>query len=405
MISRTHSTPVFATLRSHRAVWWLFVATALVMSSLSVALAGPREQAERIHNRLAGVPPTDAVLTLMANDIQTGGASGPITAANRAMQDPHFYTVTLKNWAAPWTNRDQSVFVPLNDYITLVMGMVRDSVPFNQILQANMLYYGSKVGSAPSATSNQHYVDLEEDMRDPGFNPMTDLAQTTQSSAYGTMDTATAGAMTTRAAAEAFFIAGTNRAMFRFTLINHLCMDMEQVHDTSIIPDRIRQDVSRSPGGDSRVFLNNCIGCHAGMDPLAQAFAYYNYNETTGRLEYTAGAVQPKYFNNNATFGDGFITPDDSWNNHWRQGQNALIGWSSAQPAGSGNGAKSLGQELANTHAFAQCQVTKVFKAVCLRAPGDQADRDQVDAMTSSFTSGYDLKPVFAQSAKYCMGN
>jgi len=404
MISRMHSTPALTLFNSDRAVWWLFVATTLVMSSVSVALAGPREQAERIHNRLAGVPPTDAVLTQMASDIQNGGASGAIVAANRAMDDPHFYTVTLKNWAAPWTNRDQSVFVPLNDYITLVMGMVRDNVPFNQILTGDILYYGNKVSTAPSATSNQHYVDLEQAMRQPNFNPMADLSSTTQSGTYGIPSAATAGAITTRAAAEAFFVAGTNRAMFRFTLINHLCEDMEQVHDTSIIPDRIRQDVSRSPGGDSRVFLNNCIGCHAGMDPLAQAFAYYDYNETTTRIEYTPGVVQPKYFNNKETFADGFITPDDSWNNHWRQGQNSLIGWSSGLP-GSGNGAKSLGQELASTHAFAQCQVTKVFKAVCLRAPGDQADRDAVDAMTSSFTNGYDLKPVFAESAKYCMGN
>jgi hypothetical protein len=91
-------------------------------------------------------------------------------------------------------------------------------------------------------------------------------------------------------------------------------------------------------------------------------------------------------------------------NNHWRQGQNAALGWSSGLP-GSGNGAKSLGQELAGTHAFAQCQVTKVFKAVCLRAPGDAADRAKVDSMTSSFSNGYDLMPVFAESAKYCMGN
>jgi hypothetical protein len=91
------------------------------------------------------------------------------------------------------------------------------------------------------------------------------------------MHNATAGVMTTRAAARAFFIDGTNRAMFRFTMLNHFCNDMEQVLDTTRSPDRIRQDVSRSPGGDSRVFLNNCVGCHSGMDPLAQAFAYYDY--------------------------------------------------------------------------------------------------------------------------------
>ena len=68
--------------------------------------------------------------------------------------------------------------------------------------------------------------------------------------------------------------------MFRFTLLNHLCRDMEQMHDTTRPPDRIRQDVTRSPGGDSSVFLNNCIGCHSGMDPMAQAFAYYDFDET-----------------------------------------------------------------------------------------------------------------------------
>src|SRR5262252_1096127 len=120
MNSRVHSMPAFA---SHRAVWWTFVAATLIVSCVQVALAGPREQAERIFNRLAGVPPTDAVITNMANAIQSDPSNGPIAAANIAMKDPHFYTVTIKNWVAPWTNRDQNAFVPLNDYITLVMGM------------------------------------------------------------------------------------------------------------------------------------------------------------------------------------------------------------------------------------------------------------------------------------------
>jgi hypothetical protein len=30
------------------------------------------------------------------------------------------------------------------------------------------------------------------------------------------------------------------------------------------------------------VFLNNCIACHSGMDPMAQAFAYYDFDETAG---------------------------------------------------------------------------------------------------------------------------
>jgi hypothetical protein len=210
--------------------------------------------------------------------------------------------------------------------------------------------------------------------------------------------------MTTRAAAEAFFVAGTNRAMFRFTLLNHMCNDLEQVHDVTLPPDRIRQDVSRSPGGDSRLFLNNCIGCHTGMDPMAQAFAYYNFNPETGSIEYTPGQVQPKYFNNDSNFPFGYVTPDDGWDNYWRSGQNRFLGWSPGLP-GSGNGAKSLGEELANSAAFASCQVKKVFKAVCLRPPENVADRAQVDQMVTSFTSsGYLMKQTFADAAVYCMG-
>jgi hypothetical protein len=370
----------------------------------SVAEAGPveRDQAYRMHNRLAGVPPSEAVLTSMEADLVAGD---PLAAARTAMNDPHFYTVTLKNFAAPWTNRDQSVFVPLNDYTALVIGMVKDHVPFNEILTADLLYMQAGQGQ-PQPNSNAHYDTLEQAMLQPSFDPQTQLVATTQSAAYGTPTQAAAGAITTRAASEAFFIAGTNRAMFRFTLMNHMCTDLEGVHDTTIVPDRIRQDVSRSPGADSRVFMNSCIGCHAGMDPMAQAFAYYDYDEALGRMIYTQGNVASKYFNNNTTFEDGFITPNDSWDNYWRVGQNAVLGWDQNLP-GSGVGAKSLGQELAATDAFAQCQVTKVFRNVCLRDPVDANDRSEVATMTNAFknVNGYDLSEVFAASAAYCMGN
>ena len=56
--------------------------------------------------------------------------------------------------------------------------------------------------------------------------------------------------------------------------------------------------------------------------------------------------------------------------------------------------------------AFAQCQVEKVFRAVCLREPGNAADRQQVSDIKGRFrTTGYRLKQVFADAAIYCMGN
>ncbi|MDH4165360.1 MAG: hypothetical protein OEY13_13005 [Gammaproteobacteria bacterium] len=353
-----------------------------------------------MHDRLAGVPPTEAVLASMANDIAAGRTT---EAADTAMQHRAFYDVTLKNFATPWTNRDQTVFAPLNDYVATVIGMVRDDVAFDRVLYDDILYVGRSGLGVPgySPSGNDHYEALEAQ----GVSLKDNLVATTQSAANGIPAEATAGVLTSRAAAQAFFVAGTNRAMFRFTLMNHLCTDLEQVQDPTRPPDRIRQDVSRSPGGDSRLFLNNCIACHSGMDPMAQAFAYYDYDETAGRMLYTAGVVRPKYFNNKDTFPPGFSTPDDNWDNYWRKGRNSLLGWDSSLP-GKGTGAKSLGRELAHSDAFASCQVQKVFKNVCFRAPSDAQDRAQVQAMTASFRSnGYRLKRVFAEAATYCMGD
>ncbi len=377
-----------------------FLALVWTVGSLTPAFAGPREQANRIHDRLAGVPPSTTVLAAMQADIVAGRA---LDAAFTAMEASEFYSVTLKNFAAPWTNREFSVFVPLNDYTATVIGMVRDDVPFNTLLSADLVYIGrAGLGLTPyQMTSNAHYVEME----DQGMDLKDVLQATAQSAVTSLPQSGTAGIMTTRGAAEAFFIAGTNRAMFRFTLLNHLCHDLEEIKDITRVPDRIRQDVSRSPGGDSRIFLNNCIGCHSGQDPLAQAFAYYDWDETAGTIVYTPGQVSPKYFNNDDVFPYGFVTPDDSWENYWREGQNALLGWDPGRP-GSGNGAKAMGEELANSDAFAECQVTKVFRNVCLRDPVDGTDRSQIAAMVTSFRgTNHSLKQVFAESAVYCSGD
>jgi len=299
------------------------------------------------------------------------------------------------------------VFAPLNDYAATVIGMVRDNVPFNTALSADILYTVNASGlPAPSNASNAHYATAEAN----GVDLSTALTQTTQSGTYGTPTGATAGLITTYAAEAAFFINGTNRAMFRFTMINHFCNDMPTLEDTTRPTDRIRQDVARSPGGDSRVYLNTCVGCHSGMDPMAQAFAYYNFNGTlgavmnTGTMQYTAGQVQPKYLINATNFPYGFVTPDDSWSNRWRTGINASLGWSTSLP-GSGAGAKSLGTELESAQAFAACQVTKAFQAVCFRAPVSSTDMTTVANITSSFQSGgYKLRQVFQQVAAACPG-
>jgi hypothetical protein len=392
--------------------------TAACMGALALLSTGANaqpptaDQAVRMYNRIAGIPPTAAELSAML------AAATPQAAAEIATNDPKFYNDTIRNMAAPWTNRDQSVFVPLNDYTATVIGMVRDNVPFNTVLSADILYVGDGTSNegAYSPDNNNMYINLDADNVDLSAH----LKKTTQSSLTGIPASAVAGVMTTRGAASAFFVNGTNRAMFRFTMINHLCNDLPTVMDTTRPPDRIRQDVTRSPGGVSTLFLTNCIGCHSGMDPMAQAFAYYNFSYPAseigatawpvGQLVYTAGQTQPKYHINNTNFPQGFNTPDDSWNNRWRTGPNANLGWSAS--GGSGQGAQSLGVELESSAAFASCQVTRVFKTVCYRAPATSSlespsgDAQQIQTMISSFqTNGYSLRQVFIDAAVYCKGN
>ena len=366
------------------------------------AQAGPREQAKRLHDRLVGVSPDaatlDAMETLIAND-------QAVDAAMLAMQHPAFYTTSVKNFATPWTNVEGDVFGDLNDYSATVVGMVRDDVPFDQVLSADLVYVGAPgvVSSGYSQTDNQHYQELERqlvDLSDPAL-----LVGVPQSTLPGSMLTAadTAGVVTTRAAGEAYFSAGTNRRMLRFTAVNFLCRDLEELRDITLPVDRIRRDVSRSPGGDSTLFHNGCSGCHTGMDALAGAYAYFEWDTDQERVVYTPGVVQGKFAINSNVFPFGSITQDDRWDNYWREGANAGLDWRG--PNSGGYGPKSLGEEVAATRAFSECQVRKVFEHVCFRPPGSDADVAEIERVADVFeASNYSLKRVFAEVGAFCMG-
>lgn len=399
-----------------------YVISSIVLFVLFLALPEPtfadtRTQAKRMHDRLTGVEPSPAVLNSMQALISTGN---DIDAAYIAMDNKHFYNATLVNFITPWTNEARAVFPEdmdsegtLNDYTATVIGAIRDEIDFRRILYDDILYIGATGGlPAYSYSSNAHYKALEESGADMGNSSV--LVPVSQSANTGGVLTAadTAGVITTRAAAKAFFVDGTNRAMFRFTVLNHLCQDLEQLKDVTLPADRIRQDVSRSPGGDSRIYMNACIGCHTGMDPMTQAFAYYDYDKSATRLSFASGVVQQKNLINADNFKPGYIVTNNNWINYWRQGKNSLLGWDSSLPgSGGGSGAaREMARELAHSEQFARCQVEKVFQAVCLRPPSDSNDRTAVNTMIANFklpfkkSTGYELKRVFAESAAYCKG-
>ena len=278
------------------------------------AWADDIDRAKRIHDRIAGVPPDATTLSTMESQIGGGNA---LQAALDATEHPSFYNVTLKNFAAPWTNREGNVFVPLNDYIATIIGMVRDDWDFREILSADVVYVGSGAGiPAYSANSNAHYEALEAQAVDLHAN----LQGVSQASVSD---------VPFRRRSRRDDHPRRRKSVFHR---RHQPRDVP-LHDAQ--PPVPRHGAGarhharagphsarrlRSPGGDSRIFLNNCIGCHSGMDPLAQAFAYYDYEYDVdadptgenGQINYNAGGadvdaetgtrVESKYFNNDTTF-------------------------------------------------------------------------------------------------------
>ncbi|MGK4422326.1 hypothetical protein ACSLVQ_29170, partial [Klebsiella pneumoniae] len=83
------------------------------------------------------------------------------SAALYAMGNDYFYTVMLPNWFATWTNVNLDSHVDLNDYTATAIGLIRDDLPFDQVLYGDVLYTGmdslvtAGAVSAYAANSNQ----------------------------------------------------------------------------------------------------------------------------------------------------------------------------------------------------------------------------------------------------------
>jgi len=369
----------------------LFFIGCLCVQSLSFATLA--KQSYKIYTRINSVPPKKVEIDQMVSMLGQGNKRGAI---EYAIDSKHFYNIRLKNWVKSWTNEDQTNRVPFNDYTATVIGFVRDGIPFKRILSSDIIYTGRdglEGVPAYSIENNDHYDELEKRNVDLKAN----LVSRTQSSLTGIMDTA--GVMTTRAAAAAFFVDGTNRAMTRYTFMNFLCKDFEELHDTNIPDFRVRRDVDRAPGGDSRAFKNKCVGCHAGQDALGGAFAYFDF--TDGKITYSGGSVVEK-INRNNLFSPGHIVRDDGWMNLWANGQNSSLGWRGPT---TGNGARSLGQLLGDSKQFSACMVKRSYKMICLNEFETKHEEADLTSISSKFENEfqYNMKDLFAEVATLCL--
>lgn len=247
------------------------------------------------------------------------------------------------------------------------------------------------------ATTNSHYESLSEQGLDLSDRQL--LVSQSQQAKLHTSSAAIAGLLSTRAYGSAYFFAGTNRAPVAYALEHFLCKDMEELNDTTIEDNRNRRDVDRSPGGSSTLYKNRCVGCHAGMDAMAGAFAYYDY--LNGKVTYTPGNVVTK-MNHNAVFSAGYVTGNDSWINYWRVGHNASLGWSSEVTEGVG--ANSFGRMLADTEAFHSCMAKQAYEKVCMKKAVSTEDLNRVQGLVTAYkSSNFNMKSLFINASISCL--
>lgn len=426
----------------------LSLSLAIIALSVSVeARSAAREDAYRLHVRLAGVPPRSSaierklnpsrlpILDRMESLLQAGRAED---AARLVMDEvPTFYTVVLKNWIKPWSNAERSNRVALNDYVATVMGVIRDEIPFDQILYGDVLYTinvndrnGALInGQLPYATTDfnqtiQHYSRAEaafpddlhlrlvrgtqsqlQLLRDP-VNSIPEIKDKDGKIIQAARDVfmqqpVVAGVTTSHQSGRTFFSGGTNRRTNRHIFMNYLCNDYEDLHDTTVPDIRVRRDVERDAGGDSRIYKNSCVGCHAGQDALGGAYAHLNGTAQTG-MQWSS-RVQGK-MNQNILFKDGFITEDDSWINLWASGQNARLGWRGAMK---GRGPASLGRMFTRSRAFSECMAKRVFNLVCQKSPSSSAEVKMLEENANAFEANdeYNMKKLIVRTSAGCVNN
>ena len=371
------------------------------------------QQAYLLYNRIAGVPPDQEVLKL-ASDLLAKGKKGE--AALLATKDPAFYDVKLRTMFSAWSNVNSDVSGELNDMVATMIGMVRDDVPFNEVLSADLVYTVAGNEQASQRETPPKTGNKKNQQQPAEISQVSDLQKKLIKSAQSEMpnalpEKAIAGVLSTEGFGEAFYSAGTNRRATAFVLKNFLCHEIEELHDTkagdgSLSADQfVRQDVDRMPGGDGDLFRSKCLGCHAGMDAMSGWSVYYDYNTETRQLIYTEGLVQEKVSRNKYLEDEKFIaahTPvDDSFTNIWVKGPNAKLGWGANT---SGSGAAEWGQMITASKAFAHCMVEHAYQAVCLKEPESSGEQEVVAEIAELFiTDNYKMRNMIAATAVACL--
>ncbi|NDD91425.1 hypothetical protein EBZ37_05005 [bacterium] len=438
--------------------------TVIVLPQIS--FANDKDRAKVLFWRVAHTQPTEAQINQIAQELAKTQSSlstesdrqeAMKNAVAVAMADKGFVNKSLVRLFTVSSSRDEDVLTSFNDAVALQVGLARDDIDFRRVLFGDEYYaapstlmvrmsgagvpvnpndplngarrvsgwLGTPGGTGPigtlrwaGQTSNGHFEELMAND--------VDLSQAANFSNFGQMATVfrttpgadPAGVITTRQFASQYFDAGTNRRMFRYVLKNYLCMDLEDIKDTTVYDAYIRRDVDRKPSGDRLNFQANCKGCHGIQDAFGGAFAYFDFKGN--RLSYketkdSSGAVivENKVTRNGDVYPNGYVPQDDTWRNPIPtsavEANRDRMGWRTPDGGSflEGKGAASLGKALAYTKAFSSCQAKKVFRHLCLRDPA-AGEKARLEQIVQQFEQGdgskkYTIRSLFEGVAGLCL--
>ncbi len=327
---------------------------------------------------------TDPRLKQMATLVQEGKL---IEAAQIASEDPKFYKIRIRNWAASLSNRGESAFVPFNDFQALMIGAIRDDLDARELLTGDFRYEANAVHKLPAVSQkdNNHYLQMET--KDINFK--TELVkvapQWTDSAGHA------AGLLTTRGWAEAHYAAGTNRRAVEYAFREFLCRPIDKWKYPNLPDLYVRRDVTRRPGGNPTIYQNECRTCHAGMDAMGGAFARLDF--VGNQFFIIKDKVAYKMNQNGGAYPAGHTTSSDTWVNFSTQGHNQLIGWRGETE---GVGIKAFGKMISDSVGFSECMVQQVFYHVCRKKPSTEVQA----ALVNDFEGkGYHLRKLFEEIA------
>jgi len=372
----------------------------------------PSEIVNRIFARLAAVRlPLDSPLRTTAEGLATEGKL--LEIAELATEQDGFYNVTLRHWAAPFGNRDETYLLEFNDLIAMIIGTVRDDRDFREILYENFNYVGpteTESGTAlgqASAVNNNHYINLERNgvnyaqtltRREVQHTDPKILFNLAGAEFTEVPDIDIAGVLTSQTFIGSHADAGTNRRLVEYSFGVFLCKPISELADPLVSDHLIRRDVERLPGGDVSTYQTSCRGCHGGMDALANAFFYYGHSGARSVAYYHSSVAASriyKYVLNRNVYPQGNVTTSNEFVNLWTERHNASLGWRGPTE---GEGVKAFGKMLANSRAFSDCMARRIFTYVCSRGPTAEEEATLSDLADAFEASDYDLKVVFQQA-------